>query len=109
MIKSEVGETRYDQYGPLRCMAVVGNWVMCRRPPDCLPFVESVKNWMKLPLEKFPRRWIGQCLVCMNWFEHPKQTAENPAPGGTFCPVCRANKLMAPGVVNFKAEMVEHE
>lgn len=46
-------------------------------------------------------RWIGQCGVCLNWFKHPKRTEDNPSPHGSFCPVCRENRLMAPGVVHF--------
>jgi hypothetical protein len=43
----EVGETRYDHYGPLRAMAIADNYVMCRRP-RCAPWVLSVKDWLKL-------------------------------------------------------------
>jgi hypothetical protein len=51
--------------------------------------------------------WRGQCGVCMNWFEHPARTEDNPSPSGTFCPVCRDERRMtAPGVVRWKAEAV---
>ncbi len=50
-------------------------------------------------------KWTGKCAICSNWFEHPKKGAENPSPHGTFCPVCRERKMIAPGVVHFKPEV----
>jgi len=49
MNKFEAGETRYDYIGPIRAMAVHGNWVMCRRP-RATPWCLSVKDWDKLML-----------------------------------------------------------
>jgi hypothetical protein len=49
--KPEAGETRYDYHGPIRCMVISGNWVMCRRPPNAAPWVLSVKDWQKLSLD----------------------------------------------------------
>lgn len=50
--------------------------------------------------------WEGRCGVCYTWFSHPEKTKENPSPHGVFCPVCRKNGLMAPGVVHFKPAVV---
>jgi len=49
-----------------------------------------------------PVIWEGRCGVCMTWFRHPEHTPHNPSPNGAFCPVCKKNGLMAPGVVHFK-------
>ena len=65
---------------------------------ECLIYTEPVKI-----------RWVAMCGVCENWFEHPEHTIENPSPHGTFCPVCREKKLMAPGVLNWIQKDVEEQ
>lgn len=48
--------------------------------------------------------WRGVCGVCHTLFEHPKMTADNPSPAGTFCPVCRdERRMIAPGIVHWAA------
>jgi hypothetical protein len=46
--------------------------------------------------------WEACCGVCGNWFDNTHLSKDNPYPHGAFCPVCRKNGLMAPGVLNFK-------
>jgi hypothetical protein len=46
--------------------------------------------------------WEGRCGICGTWFDHPVPVKDNPYPHGAFCPVCRKNGLMAPGVLHFK-------
>lgn len=41
-------KVRYDQIGPVKFMARVDGYVMCRRP-RCMPFVMWGKDWDKLP------------------------------------------------------------
>lgn len=48
------------------------------------------------------RTWHAQCGVCFTEAV-PIESADNPYPHGVFCPECRANKLKAPGVMNFTA------
>lgn len=46
MVKAERG----DSIGPIRFMAAVDGYVMVRRPGS-MPWVETVADWVKRPLE----------------------------------------------------------
>jgi hypothetical protein len=61
-------------------------------------------RYLDEPEETFT--WEGQCGVCGNWFDDDRPSAVNPYPNGAFCPVCRKNGLMAPGVLHFKPARV---
>lgn len=50
----------------------------------------------------------AECGVCRAAWKVENQQ-ENPAPHGSFCPDCRAGKLTAPGVLNWKPELFKWE
>jgi len=46
--------------------------------------------------------WVATCGVCEgNFVIHEDGSDKNPYPHGSFCPDCRAKRLMAPGVLNW--------
>lgn len=54
--------------------------------------------------------WVATCGVCEgNFAVRAADVPENPAPHGSFCPDCRAKKLMAPGVLYWqrRAERID--
>lgn len=38
---------RFDKHGKVKMMAMIDGYVLCRRP-NCMPFVLSWKEWIKL-------------------------------------------------------------
>jgi ABC-type thiamin/hydroxymethylpyrimidine transport system permease subunit len=51
----EVKAERGDSLGPIRFMAAVDGYVMVRRPGS-MPWVETVADWVKRPLEVYAGR-----------------------------------------------------
>lgn len=53
--------------------------------------------------EAKPDDWVALCLVCDSAFvvRSDDAPADGPAPHGSFCPDCRENKKIAPGVLNW--------
>ena len=46
--------------------------------------------------------WVAVCGVCEGSFVVAKvDSADNPAPHGSFCPDCQARRLIAPGVLHW--------
>jgi hypothetical protein len=53
--------------------------------------------------EHRPDDWIAVCGLCdANFAIAAKDSPDNPAPHGIFCPDCRARRHIAPGVLNWQ-------
>lgn len=53
--------------------------------------------------------WVASCGVCYGNFVLLARTyPDNPSASGTFCPDCRARKLIAPGVLHWKKRGSEY-
>lgn len=52
--------------------------------------------------EPRPDDWVSECLVCLGAFSvRAVDSPQNPAPTGSFCPDCRENRRVAPGVLHW--------
>ena len=49
-----------------------------------------------------PDDWVSECGVCEgNFLIRAEDLSEQPSESGTFCPDCRANGAIAPGVLHW--------